>query len=149
MADLIGTTSSTNFTQPATFERKHHSPPYSTLYVYLWGQLPNVNFPQDSQVGVPKLGLLISHNFGCWYHFQIKSILIMWGQYLITFKKIFPNLYNMPQSDLIWPFLSRDLWLQTKFSIWLPPFFFYHNSWKLILNEQCEEILSICTSRPF
>ncbi len=121
MADL-GTTSSTNFTQPATFARRHHPFPYSILYVYLRGQLPNVNFPQDSQVGVPKLGLLMSQNFGCWYHFQIKSVLIMWRQHLIALKKIFSTFYNTPQSDFIWPFLSRDLWLRVKFSIWFPPF---------------------------
>jgi hypothetical protein len=28
--------------------------------------------PSDSQVGVPKLGLLLSQNFGCSYFFQIK-----------------------------------------------------------------------------
>jgi len=39
------------------------------------GLHPNVTFPQDSQVGVPKLGLLLSQNFGRSYLFQIKFVL--------------------------------------------------------------------------
>jgi len=39
------------------------------------GLHPNVIFPQDSQMGVPKLGLLLSQNFGHSYLSQIKSIL--------------------------------------------------------------------------
>ncbi len=34
MVDLIGTTSSINFTRPTTFGKKHHSPPYSILCDY-------------------------------------------------------------------------------------------------------------------
>jgi hypothetical protein len=44
-----------------------------------WGGLhPNDIFSWDSQVGVPKLGLLFSQNFGCSYLPQIKPIWIMW-----------------------------------------------------------------------
>jgi hypothetical protein len=55
VTDLVGTTSSTSFTRPATFGRRHHSPPYSIFCASLWGLHPNVTFPHDSQVGVPKL----------------------------------------------------------------------------------------------
>jgi hypothetical protein len=98
-------------------------------------------------MGVPKLGLLLSQNFKHSYLFQIKFILKMWGQYLVALKKIF-DMHSMPQSKLIWPLFSRGLWSGVKFPIWFPPFFFYHNSCKSCLNEQCEGILSIYASRP-
>jgi hypothetical protein len=89
--DLVGTTSNTSFTQPVTFGRKHHSPPYSIFYAFMRGLHPNVIFPRDSQMGVSKLKLLISHNFGRSYVFQIKFFLEMRGKYFVTFKKIFPT----------------------------------------------------------
>jgi hypothetical protein len=61
--DLIRTTSSISFTWPTTFGRRHHSPPYNISCVFPWGLHPNVIFPKDSQMGVPKLGLLLSQNF--------------------------------------------------------------------------------------
>jgi hypothetical protein len=70
--NLIGTTSSTSFTRPATLGRSHHSPLYNILCASSWGLHSNVTFPQDSQEGVPKLGLLLSQNFGHSYIFQIK-----------------------------------------------------------------------------
>jgi hypothetical protein len=84
VADLIRTTSSTSFTWPATFERKHHSPPYSILCASMWGLHPNVTFPQDSQMGVPKLGLLLSQNFRHSYISQINFFLKMRRRHLIT-----------------------------------------------------------------
>jgi hypothetical protein len=54
-------------THLATFGARHHSPPYSILCAFLWGLHPNVTFPRDSKWGVPKLGLLLSQNFGCLY----------------------------------------------------------------------------------
>jgi hypothetical protein len=75
-------------------------------------------------VEVPKLGLLLFQNFGRSYLFQIKSSLKIQGEYLTALENIFPKVYNMLQSDLIWPLLLRDLWLRIKFPIWLPPFFF-------------------------
>ncbi len=55
----------------------------------------------------------------------------------------------MPQSNLICPLLSRDLWSGVKFPIWLLAPSFDHNSCNLGLNEQCDGTLSIYTSRPF
>jgi len=49
-ADLVRTTSSTKFTWPATFGRRHHSHPYSILYASLWGLHSNVT----SKIGSPK-----------------------------------------------------------------------------------------------
>ncbi len=118
VVDLVGTTLNISFTQPTTFGRRHHSPPYSILYAFPWGLRPNVTFVRDSQVGVLKLGLLLSQNFGCSYLSQIKSILKMQMQYFIILKNIFPTLYNTPQSELIWPLLSRGLWSRIKFPIW-------------------------------
>jgi len=99
--DLVGTTSSTSFKQPATFGRKHHSPPYSVFCAFPQGLHLNVIFPWDSEVGVPKLGLLLSQNFGRLYFYQIKSILRVRGKYLIAFENIFPTMCSTFQSDLI------------------------------------------------
>jgi len=43
--------------------RRHHSPPYSIFYAFPWGLHPNVTFPWDSHVGVPKLGFLLSQPY--------------------------------------------------------------------------------------
>jgi hypothetical protein len=63
--DLVGPISSTSFTRIATFGRRHHSPPYGIFYDYLRWLHPNGTFSQDSQVGIPKLQLLLSRNFKC------------------------------------------------------------------------------------
>ncbi len=89
-------TLSTSFTRPTTFGRRHHSHRYSILCASLQGLHPNVIFPQDSQVGIPKLKLLLSLNFGHSYLFQIKFFFRMQGKYLIALKKIFPTVYNTP-----------------------------------------------------
>jgi hypothetical protein len=72
-------------------------------------------------MGVLKLGLLLSQNFGCPYLFQIKFVLRMKMQYFITLENIFPRVNIMVESNLIWPLLSRALWLGVKFPIWLLP----------------------------
>ncbi len=76
-----------------TFGSRHHSPPYSILCASLWGLHPNVTFPQDSKWGVPKLGLLLSQNFGCLYIFQIFFLKSVRTSF-ITFENIFPTMYN-------------------------------------------------------
>ncbi len=123
VVDLVRTTSSTNFTQSTTFGKRHHSSPYNIIYACPQGLHPNVTFPQDSQMGVPKLGPLLSQNFGCSYLFQIKFVLKMQRQHLIFLKKN-PIMYSTPQLELIWPLFSKGLWLKVKFSIWLLPFLF-------------------------
>jgi hypothetical protein len=65
--------------------------PISILCASPWGLHPNVTFPWDSQVGVPKLGLLLSQNFGCSYLSQIKFILKIRGQYFIALKRYISN----------------------------------------------------------
>ncbi len=62
--DLIRTTSSSSFTRPITFGKRHHSPFYNILCDFLQGLHSNGIFSLDSQVGVPKLGLLLFQNFG-------------------------------------------------------------------------------------
>jgi hypothetical protein len=56
---------------------------------------------QDSQVGVPKLGLLLFWNFECKYLPQIKPFWNMQGHYLIAFKTIFLMVYYMFQLEII------------------------------------------------
>jgi len=149
--DLVGTTSSISFTQPTTFGRRHHSPPYSILCAFPWGLHLNVTFLRDSQVdlGVPKLGFLLSQNFGCSYFFQIKYILRMRGQYLIALKNIFSMMYNTTQLDFVWPLISRGLWLGVQIPNLIPTPSFDHNSCKSCLNEQYNGTLSIYVSKPF
>jgi len=122
--DLVGTTSRTSFTRPTTFGKRHHSPPYSILCTFLFIPHPNVTFSQDSQVKVPKLGLLMSQTFGCLYLSQIKFISKIQEQYLVALENIFPMVYTKFQSDLIWTLLSRDLWSGVKLGIWLLPLLF-------------------------
>jgi len=122
--NLIRITSNTSFTQPATFEKKHHLPPYSIFSTFPWWLHPNVIFPQDSKVGVPKLGLLLSQKILRSYISQIKPIFRMRRQYLIAFKNIFPTVYSTTQSELSWSLLSRGLWLRIKFPIWFLPLLF-------------------------
>jgi len=64
VVNLVRTNLSTSFTWLATFKRKHHSPSYNILCDFLWGLHLNNIFSHDSQVGVPKLRLLLSQNFG-------------------------------------------------------------------------------------
>ncbi len=71
------------------------------LCVSLQGLHPNVTFPRESQARVPKLGLLLSPNFGCSYLYQIKLVLRKRGKYLIAFKNIFPIMYSTPQLNFI------------------------------------------------
>jgi hypothetical protein len=57
--NLIGTISKTSFTWLATFERKHHSPPYSIFYASPQILHPNVTL----SLAFP-LGFLLFQNFG-------------------------------------------------------------------------------------
>jgi hypothetical protein len=146
--DLIKTISNTNFTWPTTFERRHHSPPYSILCVFPHGLHPNVIFPWDSQVKVPKLGLLLSQDFGHSYLSQI-------------------NFFLDCKDDILWPLKISFQWCiaRSNWTSFDPCFqgicgresnsqfdsrlFFFHNSCKSSLNEQCESTLNIYISRPF
>jgi hypothetical protein len=80
---------------------EHHSRAYNILYDFPQGLHPNNIFSHDSQVGVPKLGLLLSQNFGRSYLFQNKFVLNMQRQYFIDLKKIFPKMYFMLQFEII------------------------------------------------
>jgi hypothetical protein len=93
--NLVGTTSTTSFTQPVTLKKKRYSPPYNIFYAYPQGLHPNVIFPRDFQVQVPKLGLLLSQNF---YHLYISHNFFRAykGSILYPLKKSFPTLYNTP-----------------------------------------------------
>jgi len=47
---------------------------YSILCAFSWGIHLNVTIPRDSQVGIPKLGLLVSQNFGRSYFSQSRLL---------------------------------------------------------------------------
>jgi hypothetical protein len=99
--DLIRIISSTSFTQLATCERRHHCLSYSILCDFSHGHHPNDIFPQDSQVGVPKLGLLLSWKFGSSYLLQNKPIWNTQGQCRITLKEIFAIVYCISWLEII------------------------------------------------
>jgi hypothetical protein len=81
--------------------------------------------PKTKTFVVPKFWTLIF--FSNQVYFEILR------EYLIAPKKIFPTMYNMPQSELVWPLFLRGLWLGIKLGI----------------NEQCKGILNIYVSKPF
>jgi hypothetical protein len=89
---------------------------------------------------IPKIWTLISFSNQIYFESAKKCF--------IALENIFPMMYNMPQSNFIWPFLLKDLWSRVKCPIWLLPFFDY-NSCKSSLNEQCEGTLSVYASRNF
>jgi hypothetical protein len=76
-------------------------------------------------MGILKLGLLLSKNFGRSYISQIKSVLRVWRQYLIALENIFPIVYSTFIPNLT------------------PMFSFDHNSCKSSPNDQCKGTLSI------
>jgi hypothetical protein len=112
--DLVKTTSNTSF------RRRHHSPFYNIICSIPWGLHPNVIFLETPKWESQKWDFccpttLIAHIF-------IKSKLFWkYEGNILDPSKIIPMVYSTPQLDFIWPFLSKDLWLIVKFSIWFPP----------------------------
>jgi hypothetical protein len=74
-------------------------------------------------VGIPKLGLLLSQNFGRLYFFQIKFVVKMQGQHLIALENIFSMVYN----TLITPHLTptfKGFVVRNQILNLIPRFFF-------------------------
>jgi hypothetical protein len=110
--DLVGTISSSSFTQLATFKRRHHSPPYNVLCDSPWGLHPNGAFscgsPKIKTFIVLKFWIFISSsNQICLEH--VRAI------FLIAFKKIY-NILHTPIGDHLIPIL-KGLWSGIKFPI--------------------------------
>jgi hypothetical protein len=94
----------------------------------------------DSQMGVPKLGLLLSQNFGCLYLSQIKSFFENVRKIFYSFQKIFPIGAHLAP-------IFKGFMVESQISnLTLAPSF-DHNSCKLGLNEQFKVTLSIYASR--
>ncbi len=147
--NLVKTTSSTSFTQPATFGNKHHSLPYSILCDPLWGLHPNGTFSQAFQMGVPKLGLLLSQNFGHSYLLQEKLVFKHGRELSYSHSKhLSINILHAPITNHFTPALRGFVFKSQNFNLIFDPSFDY-NSCILGLNAQCEGNLNICTSRPF
>jgi len=143
VADLIITTSSSNFTWPTTFGKRHHSLPYSILFDSPWRLHSNNTFSQDSQMGVPKIRLLLSQKISCSYLLQIKCVWSMQGKYFIAFKKKkFNNLLHASIRDHLMPTL-RGFMVRNQIPNLTLGSSFDHNSCILSLNEQCKNILAI------
>jgi hypothetical protein len=149
VVDIVGTTSSTSFTWPATFGGRHHSPPYSIFNDYPWGLHPNGTFSWDSQMKVPNLGLLLSQKLRRSYLLQIKPFWNMQGDYLIFPKKDLSNSVLHSQiKDYLTPTL-RGFVVRSQIPNLTPIPSFDHNSCTSGFNEQCENTLNIYTSIHF
>jgi hypothetical protein len=144
MTNLIGTISSTSFTQPTTFGRRHHSPPYSIICVFPRGLHPNGIFSWDCQ----------NWDFCCLktldVHIFFKSCFFksMWWQNLIASNRSFQRCIARSNQRWFDP-CSKGIYGRKSNSQFDLDFSFDHNSCVLSLNEQCNDTLGFYTSRPF
>jgi hypothetical protein len=83
--NLVGATSSINFTWPTTFRRKYHSSTCNISMTLCMGYIQMAFFLETP--------VWESQNFERSYFLQIKFVLSMQGKYFITFKNIFPTTY--------------------------------------------------------
>ncbi len=150
--NLVGTTLNINFTRPATFGIRHHSPPNNILCASPWKLHPNVTFPQDSQglqsgslktrtIVVPKLWRFISF-----------SNPICFENARVIYYSAQKNLFNGAWKSLIESHLTppfKGLVVGSQIHNLTPTPSFDHNLCKSSLNEQCEGTLSIYISINF
>jgi hypothetical protein len=134
--NLVGTTSNTSFTWPVTFGRRHHSPPYNTLYASPQGLHPNGIFLESPKIGtlvVMKHWMLISlSNQVCFEHMRAISY--------SPYKNISSGVSYTPIKDDLTPIL-RGFVVGSKILNLIPNLFLGHNSCILGLNEQCKGTL--------
>jgi hypothetical protein len=145
---LSKTTSSTSFTQPATFGRRHHSPTYSIFYDSLWGLHPNGIFFKslkwESQ----------NWDFCCLKTLDIRIFLkssFFWDHARALYysqKDISNGVSHVPIKNHLTLALRGFLVENQILNLVLDPSF-DHNSCILGLNEQCKGTLGIYTSKPF
>ncbi len=138
MANLIKTTSSSNFTPPTTFTKMHHSPPYSILHDSSQGLHPNGIFFLGLPSGSPKTGMTFIIP-KLWLFIFIWN---MWRQYLITFKKIFTMVHGTPIKAHL-TLAIKELLVESQISNLTPDLYFDYNSCISNLSEQDEDILGI------
>jgi hypothetical protein len=132
--NLVGTTSSINFTWPTTFGRKYHSPTCNILYAFLHGLHPNGTFSRDTCVGVPKFWTFTSSsNQTCFEH--AREI------FYSPWKDLSNNvLHNLIENHLT--LILRGFVIGSQISnLTLNPSF-DHNSCISSLNGQCEGTLT-------
>ncbi len=140
--NLIGTTLSSSFTRPITFRRRHHSPPYSIICDFLGGLLLNDIFSQDSQ----------NWDFYCPktlnVHIFFKSTFLEHAK-VISYnpqKDLSNNVLHAPIGDHL-TFALKGFMVENQISNLILGPSFDHNSCISGLNEQCEGILNIYTSK--
>ncbi len=101
------------------------------------------HFSPNPQVGVPKLGLLLSQNFGRSYLFQIKFFFknVKAKSYSLQ-KNLSKGVYHAPIGAHLTP-AFKGLVVKSQIPNLTPAPFFDHNSCKSTLNEKCEGALNI------
>jgi hypothetical protein len=127
----------------------HHLPPYSILCVRPWRLHPNDTFSRDSQSGVPKLS---------WFRLMGLWAIITSHPYLRSGRGLNqtcspPRELSNAMSHSPW---WRQIWVDSRLLVvgsqtanLTPGPSFAHNVGYGCLNDSCEAILNIYTSRPF
>jgi len=98
--DFIETTLNINFTRVATFGKRHHSLPYNIFYVSPL-VLPPKSFFSGFLSRSPKIGTFVVSKLWTLLSFSNQVFLENEKKNLVTIKRIFPTMYNMPQLELI------------------------------------------------
>ncbi len=147
MANLVKTISSISFAWPITFERIHHSPPYSLLYDYLQSYTQMTLFPETPKC--LKVGILIVPKFWMFISSSNQNFLEHRTTITYSFQKYLSNgVLFAPIGNHLTPTL-RGFVIGSQILNLTPDPSFDHNSCISSLNDQGEGTLDIFTLRPF
>jgi len=147
--DLIRTTSSTTFTQPTTFGRRHYSPPCSIFYDFPWG-LHSINiFSQRLPSGNPKIGTFVITKFWTLIYFSNKTYFEHVRELNYKPQKgLSSSVLHVPIGDDLTPTV-RGFVVGSQIPNLTPNLYFDHNSCISSSNGQCESTLGIHASKTF
>ncbi len=113
-------------------------PPPQYILCLSMGTTSKCHFSFGLPSGNPKIRTLTVSKFWLLISFSNQVVLRMQGKHLIVLKRSFQRCITRPNQ------ISFDLCFLITFAL-----SFDHNSCKLGINEQCNDTLSIYTSKPF
>ncbi len=146
---LIGTTLSISFTQPTTYERRHHSPPYNILCDLSTGTISKCHFSSGLPSGSPKIGTLVVPKLWRFVSFSNQVCYENAGAiFYIPQKDLSNDVRNAPIGPHLTP-TFKGFMVRSQILNLIRTLFFNHNSCTLGLNELCESTLSIYVLGPF